>query len=223
MSVCIGLNVSLKIELDTWGLPARTSRLTQKEKQCSLSVLDVPRPGRYLGRGDSQPGMKLDMATLKEFEEALRLRGMTNALSILEDLKKRDREKRSITPARRVAGKKMTAELARQVLAYHASTGMTQQEIAFKLGVNQGRVNEVIKRGKWLDTAHAGSEFKGRDQAMDRLKQRARARREIVRVRPEPRPAPPSHATAQQRPALPIRGANKPPRIISAQLAFLDL
>ena len=95
------------------------------------------------------------------------------------ELKKRDREQRSIAPARRIAGKKMTAELARQILAYHATTGMTQQEIAFKLGVNQGRVNEVIKRGKWLGAAvGARPEHRDRDKAMDRLKERARERRQ---------------------------------------------
>ena len=163
------------------------------------------------------------MATLKEFEEALRLRGMTNALAILEDLKKRDRERRSIAPARRVTGKKMTAELARQVLSYHASTGMTQQEIAFKLGVNQGRVNEVIKRGKWLDASAAASEHVARDKAVDRLKQRARARREVVRVRVEARPSAPPQALATKRAIVPLVPIDKPARIISAQLAFLDL
>jgi hypothetical protein len=117
------------------------------------------------------------LATLKEFEDALRQHGMTNALAILDALKKRDREKRSIAPARRVVGRKMTAELARSILDLHASTGMTQQEIAFKLGVNQGRVNEVIKRGKWLNADPAAPEALSRDKAMQRLDQRARARR----------------------------------------------
>ena len=92
------------------------------------------------------------MATLKEFEEALREQGMQMALAILETLKERDRSRRSaVAPARRLTGQKMTPELARRILALHGSTGMTQQEIAFKVGVNQGRVNEVIKRGKWRD------------------------------------------------------------------------
>lgn len=117
------------------------------------------------------------MATLKEFEDALREHGMVNALAILEGLKKRDREKRSIAPARRVVGRKMTTELARTILEMHASTSLTQQEIAFKLGVNQGRVNEVIKRGKWLSGDPAASEALSRDKAMDRLAQRAKARR----------------------------------------------
>lgn len=159
------------------------------------------------------------MATLKEFEDALRERGMTNALAILDDLKKRDREKRSVSPARRVAGKKMTAELARQILDYHATTRMTQQEIAFKLGVNQGRVNEVIKRGKWLGADKAAPEFVARDKAMHRLQQRADARRTAPKpVPPVKRPAAPPAVRV-----LPRMVPSTPTRIISAQLAFLDL
>ena len=90
------------------------------------------------------------MATLKEFEEALREQGMTQALKVLEALRERDRRERKDAPARRVVGKRMTPELARRILQLHDTTRMTQQEIAFELGVNQGRVNEVIKRGKWL-------------------------------------------------------------------------
>jgi protein involved in sex pheromone biosynthesis len=44
------------------------------------------------------------MATLKEFEEALREQGMQMALAILERLRERDRAKRSTAPARRVSG-----------------------------------------------------------------------------------------------------------------------
>lgn len=90
------------------------------------------------------------MATLKEFEQALQEYGMRSALAVLEMLRERDRKQRSIAAPRRVRGTKMTPELARRILEMHKSTEMTQQEIAFKLGVNQGRVNEVVKRGKWL-------------------------------------------------------------------------
>ena len=90
------------------------------------------------------------MTTLKEFEEALREQGMNMALAILERLRQRDRAVRSTAPPRRVRGTKMTPDLARQILELHRTTELTQQEIAFKLGVNQGRVNEGIKRGKWL-------------------------------------------------------------------------
>lgn len=163
------------------------------------------------------------MATLKEFEETLRERGMTNALAMLEDLRRRDREKRSISPARRVSGKKMTAELARHVLELHATTGMTQQEIAFKVGVNQGRVNEVIKRGKWLSADAGSTASLARDKAIDRLKQRAQARRCIKPV------AQPRRVAVERVPVV-VRSAPVPTnektlssRIISAQLAFLDL
>ncbi len=110
------------------------------------------------------------MATLKEFEDALREQGMHMALAILEKLRERDRAKRTIAPARRVTGRKMTPELARRILELHASTGMTQQEIAFELGVNQGRVNEVIKRGKWLSGDPDAPEAKARDRALERAR-----------------------------------------------------
>ena len=109
------------------------------------------------------------MATLKEFEEALREQGMNMALAILEKLRERDKSKRSIAPARRVTGRKMTPDLAREILELHANTGMTQQEIAFQLGVNQGRVNEVIKRGKWLSDDPKAPEAVARDKALDRM------------------------------------------------------
>jgi len=109
------------------------------------------------------------MATLKEFEEALREQGMHMALAILEKLRERDKSKRSIAPARRVTGRKMTPDLARQILELHGTTNMTQQEIAFQLGVNQGRVNEVIKRGKWLTDDPNAPEAVARDKALDRM------------------------------------------------------
>lgn len=108
------------------------------------------------------------MTTLKEFEEALREQGLNMALAVLEKLRERDRSKRSIAPARRVTGRKMTPELARSILELHATTGMTQQEIAFQLGVNQGRVNEVIKRGKWLSDDPTAPEAIARDKALAR-------------------------------------------------------
>ena len=40
---------------------------------------------------------------------------------------------------------------------------------AFQLGVNQGRVNEVIKRGKWLDDNPAAPEAIARDKAKARM------------------------------------------------------
>lgn len=109
------------------------------------------------------------MTTLKEFEDALREQGMHMALAILQKLRERDRGKRSVAPARRIAGRKMTPELARRILELHATTEMTQQEIAFQLGVNQGRVNEVIKRGKWLDDDPNSPEAVARDNAKARM------------------------------------------------------
>ena len=108
------------------------------------------------------------MTTLKEFEEALREQGMHMALAVLEKLRERDRAKRTIAPARRVTGRKMTPDLAHRILELHATTNMTQQEIAFKLGVNQGRVNEVIKRGKWLTDDPEAPEAVARDKALAR-------------------------------------------------------
>ena len=115
------------------------------------------------------------MTTLREFEDALRERGMSMALAILERLRERDRAKRTIAPARRVRGRKMTPDLARDILRLHQTTEMTQQEIAFKLGVNQGRVNEVVKHGKWLDGNPAAPEAKARDAALARQERRGRA------------------------------------------------
>ena len=116
------------------------------------------------------------MTTLKEFEDALREQGMHMALAILQKLRERDRTTRTIAPARRIAGRKMTPELARQILDLHATTEMTQQEIAFQLSVNQGRVNEVIKRGKWLDDNPAAPEAVARDKAKARMSHPAAAR-----------------------------------------------
>ena len=110
------------------------------------------------------------MATLKEFEEALREQNMHMALAVLQRLRERDRAQRSVRPARRLTGQKMTPELARSILELHATTGMTQQEIAFKVGVNQGRVNEVIKRGKWLTDDPQAPEAIARDKAKARMR-----------------------------------------------------
>ena len=110
------------------------------------------------------------MATLKQFEEALRAQGMNMALAILEKMRKEEKKTRSIAPARRVSGRKMTPELARKVLELHSTTDMTQQEIAFQLGINQGRVNEVIKRGKWLTEDPQSEEAQARDKAKARMK-----------------------------------------------------
>lgn len=111
------------------------------------------------------------MATLKEFEEALKAAGNVAALEILDKLRERDRANRTIRPARRVVGRKMTPELASEILYLHRTTNMTQQEIAFHLGVNQGRVNEVIKRGKWLDGDANAPEAVARDKAKERAKE----------------------------------------------------
>ncbi len=140
------------------------------------------------------------MTTLKEFEDALREQGMHMALAILQKLRERDRTKRSVTPARRIAGRKMTPELARRILELHATTEMTQQEIAFELGVNQGRVNEVIKRGKWLDANPDAPEAVARDKAKARMRDQGRSKRRDApenksgslssRKSPGPKPSP---------------------------------
>jgi len=140
------------------------------------------------------------MATLKEFEDALRQQGMQMALAILETLKARDRAKRSaVAPARRLTGQKMTPELALRILELHGATKMTQQEIAFKVGVNQGRVNEVIKHGKWLDGDPKSVEAQSRDN------------RAVARIKAGPR------ATATGRRAMP--GIDKRPAALLADAA----
>ncbi|MCJ2011617.1 RNA polymerase subunit sigma-70 [Methylobacterium sp. J-076] len=149
------------------------------------------------------------MATLKEFEEALREHGMNMALALLERLRERDRATRTVKPARRLTGQKMTPELARSILELHASTGMTQQEIAFKVGVNQGRVNEVIKRGKWLSDDPHAPEAVARDKA-------------LARLRGDPKPRRPAAAKGTAR-----AGERKPPapraRRNQGELVFGDL
>ncbi len=111
---------------------------------------------------------------------------MTQALKVLEGLRERDRRERKDAPARRVVGKRMTPEIARRILHLHDTTRMTQQEIAFELGVNQGRVNEVIKRGKWLTDDPEAPEAVARDKALAR---RPRKPRE-PRAKAAPKPAP---------------------------------
>jgi hypothetical protein len=139
------------------------------------------------------------LTTLKEFETALREQGMTMALAILERLKERDRANRTIRVGRRIAGKKMTPEVARQIIELHQTTEMTQQGIAFQLGVNQGRVNEVLKHGKWLNDNPDSEEAVARDRAkarMEKAKTRSvpSSRRKLstpqneTSRRPKPRP-----------------------------------
>jgi hypothetical protein len=147
------------------------------------------------------------MPTLKEFEEELKLQGMAGALAVLQRLRERDKAKRSIAPARRVVGKKMTPELARQILELHGSTTMTQQEIAFSLGVNQGRVNEVIKHGKWLSEDPNAPERVARDKALARME---------TPPRPRSRPS----AAARKPPARP--GAAPRRKRDTSQLGFFD-
>jgi predicted DNA-binding protein YlxM (UPF0122 family) len=149
------------------------------------------------------------LATLKQFEEALRVQGMHMALAILEKIRK-EKKTRSITPARRVAGRKMTPELARKILELHTTTDMTQQEIAFQLGINQGRVNEVVKRGKWLTEDPQSEEAQARDKAKARMK----------RMQSEDTPIPrkqPVTAAAEEAPRKP-----KPKPRNTAQLSIED-
>lgn len=127
------------------------------------------------------------MATLKEFEDALREQGMHMALALLQRLRERDRATRTIRPARRLTGQKMTPELARSILELHGATGMTQQEIAFKVGVNQGRVNEVIKHGKWLTDDPSAPEAVARDKAKARMRAEPRSRPKRTKVEPRSR------------------------------------
>jgi len=49
------------------------------------------------------PAGRMAVATLKEFEEALRAQGMRQALAILDKLRERDRRTRKVAPARRIA------------------------------------------------------------------------------------------------------------------------
>ncbi len=143
------------------------------------------------------------MATLKEFEDALKAAGNTAALEILESLRARDRSQRSVRPARRLTGRKMTPELAAEILHLHETTNMTQQEIAFQLGVNQGRVNEVIKRRKWLTDNPEAPEAQARDKAKQRAKEgvgvapRRPSRKKKEKVEAAPEAAQPMEPVAE--------------------------
>jgi hypothetical protein len=181
------------------------------ENQAALLPLSS-RIGRGTGRPET-PEEAVSVTTLKEFEEALREQGMNMALAVLERLRERDRATRSVSPARRVSGRKMTPELAHQILELHAHTGMTQQEIAFELGVNQGRVNEVIKRGKWLTDDPKSPEAQARDKALERMRRGAGIKPQAA-----------DRSAAKRRKTL--TGARKSagrPQPPSTQLAFGDL
>jgi hypothetical protein len=161
--------------MDSILFPVAVIRLTSSSRRAGLldraitssSFKSQSEPVR-VHRGRSS-GVSL-LTTLKQFEEALRAQGMNMALAILEKMRKEDKKTRSIAPARRVSGRKMTPELARKILELHSTTDMTQQEIAFQLGVNQGRVNEVLKRGKWLTEDPQSEEAQARDKAKARMK-----------------------------------------------------
>jgi hypothetical protein len=132
------------------------------------------------------------LTTLKEFEDALREQGMQMALAILQKLRERDRAKRTVAPARRIAGRKMTPDLARRILELHGTTEMTQQEIAFELGINQGRVNEVIKHRKWLNDDPNAPEAVARDKAKARMAEQGNRRASrTAPVKRESKPAQP--------------------------------
>lgn len=146
------------------------------------------------------------MATLKEFEDALKAAGNSEALTILQALRDRDRASRSIRPARRVTGRKMTPELAAQILYLHRSTEMTQQEIAFQLSVNQGRVNEVIKRGKWLDGDPSSPEAVARDKARERAEKGVG----VTPRRPSSKTPPPGMGSGPRPAAQPPQSPAKP-------------
>ena len=103
----------------------------------------------------------------------------------------------------------MTPELARQILEMHAETSMTQQEIAFKLGVNQGRVNEVIKRGKWLSGDPNAPEAVARDKALSRVREGEAPRR--------------TRSAARSRSGKASAQKDAPPRRNQGQLTLGDL
>jgi hypothetical protein len=149
------------------------------------------------------------LTTLKEFEAVLREQGMIMALAILEKLKERDRAKRTVRVGRRIAGKKMTPELARRIIELDQTTEMTQQEIAFQLGVNQGRVNEVLKHGKWLQDNPKSEEAVARDRAKARMR------------KAETRSNPVSRRKIATPPDEPSRRAKPKPRN-AAQLSIED-
>lgn len=86
---------------------------------------------------------------------------------------------------------------------------MTQQEIAFQLGVNQGRVNEVIKRGKWLNDDPNAPEAVARDKAKARAKDGVgidpwptRPKKKKAKLDEEPAVEPVQEATEEHAPPI---------------------
>lgn len=77
--------------------------------------------------------------------EALRKAEEWEAIGVLEKLREAERKRRKKSPARRTSSQPFTREKARSALYMHVHTPLNQQEIASRLGVNQARVNEVIK------------------------------------------------------------------------------
>jgi hypothetical protein len=192
-------------------------------------LLLIQREGTYLLISRYFGGLSV-MTTLKEFEEALREQGMDSALAVLEKLKERDRAKRSMAPARRVTGRKMTSDLAQQIVLLHQNTKMTQQEIAFKLGVNQGRVNEVIKRGKWLSGDPEAPEAVARDEALERAAKGVgksprpeRQRKPTVRKKKAEKPAADVQAAPVEVEAAPVEKPAKPARKFKPEAKQLTL
>lgn len=54
------------------------------------------------------------------------------------------RKRVMINPPRRAKSQPVTPKLVKQIQHLHKTTNMTQQQIANALGVNSGRVNEVL-------------------------------------------------------------------------------
>ena len=87
--------------------------------------------------------------TLREFERALQKQGNTNALELLAALRAQEEKTRKITP-RYFCSVPMSRELAQEIVKMDNLKIYTRQDIAHKLRVNQGRVTDVLKYGKYL-------------------------------------------------------------------------
>ena len=77
--------------------------------------------------------------------DALAAAGETSAVAVLERL--RDSTRRSRSPRRPPSSRPMTPELAEEIRHLHASTTLTNSQIAARLNVNQGRISGIYPRG----------------------------------------------------------------------------
>ncbi len=84
------------------------------------------------------------MAGIIQFQTFCEAHDEVDALMALARFRKSRRPNR---PARAPTSVAVTPHICKMVLHYHAATSLAQHEIAALLGINQGRVNEILNDG----------------------------------------------------------------------------